>query len=98
VPQAKAAVEITAGAEHDLTGIYRRRLVQRGADGEHGAEVLLDQLVAAIEGRADFPERGPVPPELDGLGIRVYRRLSLPPYCAIYLSEEEPKACCASGS
>ena len=58
----KAGVRLTAGAEHDLLGIYRRRLAQRGADG---AEALLDRLVAGIEGLADHPERGPVPPELE---------------------------------
>ena len=29
----KAAVRLTAGAEHDLAGIYRRRLAQRGQGG-----------------------------------------------------------------
>lgn len=83
---AKAGVRLTAGAEHDLLGIYRRRLAQRGADG---ADALLDRLVAGIEGLADYPERGPVPPELEALGIREYRQLSLPPYRAIYLPAGE---------
>ncbi len=43
-------VRLTAGAEHDLTGIYRRRLLQRGAEGDDGAEALLGQLVKGIEG------------------------------------------------
>lgn len=81
-------VRLTRGAEHDLAGIYRRRLVQRGAEGHDGADALLQTLVAAIEGLTDFPERGPVPPELEALGIAVYRQLSLPPFRIIY----EPSA------
>lgn len=79
----KAAVRLTAGAEHDLAGIYRRRLAQRGAGGADGADALLDSLVAALEGLADYPERGPVPPELEALSIRTLRQLSIPPYRAI---------------
>jgi toxin ParE1/3/4 len=88
VPRPEIAVEITVGAEHDLAGIYRRRLAQRGPDGEDGAEALLDKLVAGLNGLADFPERGPIPPELDALGIDIYRQLSLPPYRVIYLLGE----------
>jgi plasmid stabilization system protein ParE len=83
-----ASVRITAGAERDLAGIYDRRLVQRGADGTDGAEALLDELVAAIIGLADFSHRGPVPPELEVLGIHTYRQLSHPPYRIIYLPDE----------
>ncbi len=85
--QGRVAVRLTAGAEHDLRGIYRRRLAQRGADGADGAEALLDSLVAAIGSLSEFPERGPVPSELEALGIRAYRQLSLPPYRVIYLPE-----------
>lgn len=84
----KAQVLLTAGAEHDLRGIYRRRLAQRGPDGDDGAEALLSRLVAAIEQLADFPERGPIPAELESLGVRIYRQFSLPPYRMIYLTED----------
>ncbi len=80
-------VRLTAGAEHDLSGIYRRRLAQRGAEGSDGAEALLDRLVKGIEELIDYPERGPVPQELEALGIRAYRQLSLPPYRVIYLPD-----------
>lgn len=82
-------VNLTAGAEHDLAGIYRRRLAQRGAGGADGADALLDSLAAALEGLADFPEREPVPPELEALGMRVFRQLSVPPYRVIYLAEAQ---------
>jgi len=87
VGKTRAEVRLTAGAEHDLSGIYRRRLIQRGAEGGDGAEALLDRLVNGIEGLADYPARGPVPPELEAIGIRAYHQLSLPPYRVIYLPE-----------
>lgn len=80
-------VRLTAGAERDFSGIYRRRLAQRGAEGSDGAEALLDRLVNGIEELIDYPERGPVPPELEALGIGAYRQLSLPPYRVIYLPD-----------
>jgi len=82
-------VRLTAGAEHDLTGIYRRRLSQRGAVGEDGAEALLARLVQGIESLAHFPEKGPVPTELEAMGIQDYRQLSLAPYRIIYWAEAE---------
>ncbi|AKM09426.1 type II toxin-antitoxin system RelE/ParE family toxin [Croceicoccus naphthovorans] len=86
---AAAHVRITAGAERDLVGIYERRLAQRGLGGADGADTLLDELVAAIESLADFTHRGPVPPELDALGIHDFRQLSHPPNRIIYLPEQD---------
>ncbi|MDE1919025.1 MAG: type II toxin-antitoxin system RelE/ParE family toxin [Sphingomonadales bacterium] len=73
-------VRLTIGAERDLAGIYRRRLAQRGAEGSDGAEALLNRLTAGIEGLASYPDKGPVPAELEVMGIREYRQLSLSPY------------------
>ncbi|MBX9898665.1 MAG: type II toxin-antitoxin system RelE/ParE family toxin [Qipengyuania sp.] len=80
----RATVRITAGAEADLHAIWRRRLAQRGAGGPDGAEALLDDLVARIEGLADHPAKGPVPPELESLGTRQYRQLAHPPFRIVY--------------
>ncbi len=85
----KAQVRLTQGAEDDLLGIYRRRLAQRGPDGADGANALLDHVTGKLETLADHPERGPVPPELEALGIRTYRQLSIPPFRAIYWPELE---------
>jgi plasmid stabilization system protein ParE len=82
------AVRITAGAENDLAGIYQRRRLQRADEGPDGADALLDRIVAGIEGLADWPERGPIPPELQDLGITAYRQLSLPRFRVIYLPAE----------
>jgi|GEM_PF-707447 len=86
--QAGVRIRITAGAERDLANIYDRRLAQRGAEGPDGADILLEQVVTAIESLADFAHRGPVPPELAALGIHDFRQLSHPPYRIIYLPEE----------
>lgn len=85
----KAQVRLTEGAEGDLLGIYRRRLTQRGPGGSDGAEALLDRIAGKLEALADHPERGQVPPELETLGIRTYRQLSIPPFRAIYWPELE---------
>lgn len=85
-------VFVTSGAEHDLRGIYRRRLAQRGPDGEDGAEALLERIAKTIAGLGVFPQRGPVPPELEALGIHTFRQFSLPPYRIIYLIEEATTA------
>jgi plasmid stabilization system protein ParE len=86
----RAQVYLTAGAEADLSAIYRQRLAQRGAGGDDGAEALLDRLVAAIEGLGEWPARGAVPSELETLGIHIYRQLSLRPFRIIYLPDEGP--------
>ncbi|HWU01287.1 MAG TPA: type II toxin-antitoxin system RelE/ParE family toxin [Novosphingobium sp.] len=85
----RAQVRLTAGAEQDLAGIYRRRMAQRGPGGSDGAEALLLRLVDAIEKLADHPAKGPVPPELEALAIRDYRQLSLPPWRIIYWPHAE---------
>ncbi len=81
-------VRLSIGAERDLSGIYRRRLSQRGGAGEGGAGALLADLVTAIESLASHPAKGPVVPELDALGIREFRQLSRAPFRIIYLPED----------
>jgi len=81
-------VRISAGAERDLAAIWRRRLAQRGPEGPDGADALLDRIVARIEGLSEHPMLGAIPPELEALGIRAYRQLSLPPFRIIYLPQE----------
>jgi toxin ParE1/3/4 len=85
-------VRITHHARRDLAAIYGRRLAQRGAGGSDGADALLDELAAAALSLAEFSLRGPVPPELEALGINDYRQLSVPPYRIIYLPEEHGEA------
>ncbi|GGD82675.1 type II toxin-antitoxin system RelE/ParE family toxin [Croceicoccus mobilis] len=77
-------VRIALGAERDLAAIYRRRSLQRGEGGPDGSDALLDALVEAIESLGTFAARGPVVHELDAIGIREYRQLSLNPYRIVY--------------
>ena len=86
---ARIRIQLAAQAEGDLAAIYNHRLKQRGADGPDGADVLLDTLYNAIETLADFPLRGPIPPELDALGIAQWRQISLWPYRIIYTLEDD---------
>ena len=84
---ASATVTIDDEAADDLYEIYVARLDQRGPDGHDGAEALLDGLMATIESLTTFPERGPIPPELEALGERHWRQISHAPYRIIYLLE-----------
>lgn len=83
-------IEITAGAERDLAGIWRRRLAKRGPDGDDGAHALLNDLVAAVDSLAHNPAKGPLPPELEALGINDFRQLSRPPFRIIYAYRPDP--------
>jgi toxin ParE1/3/4 len=85
----RAQVRLTQGAEDDLLGIYRLRLAERGPGGNDRADALLDHITSKLEALTDHPERGPVPPELQALGIRTYRQISIPPFRAIYWPELE---------
>lgn len=86
------SVVLTRGAEQDLRGIWTRRRQQRGNGGPDGADALLDQLIALIETLAHHPRKGPVPPEMERLGISTYRQLSQAPYRIIYSSERVGQA------
>ena len=86
--RARASIRLTQGAESDLRGIWRRRAAQRGTAGADGADALAAALVDQMQGLADHPARGPVPPELELLGIRGWRQLSHPPYRIIYWLDE----------
>lgn len=84
---ARVAITIADQAADDLYQIYAARLDQRGPEGPDGAEALLDALMVTIHGLADYPERGPVPPELEALGERNWRQITHEPYRVIYLLE-----------
>ncbi|MDP3549033.1 MAG: type II toxin-antitoxin system RelE/ParE family toxin [Novosphingobium sp.] len=82
-------VTISEDAEHDLFGIYNKRLELRGPDGEDGAEALLDSLLAAMERIVRFPESGPNVPELRDMAEPGWRQISLRPYRIIYLLSDD---------
>lgn len=74
-------VLLTRGAEQDLESIqdYISEF-----DCVANASLVLDRLMEAVEGLAQFPERGSYPKELAALGIREYRQTTFKPYRMIY--------------
>ena len=62
------------------------RIVQhvRETQSARRARAVLDQLTAARDSLASFPERGSPPRELLTLGINEYRQIVSPPYRIIY--------------
>jgi toxin ParE1/3/4 len=65
-------VFLTHGAERDLAEIYR---YVASTDSAERADRLLDRVIEAAARLASLPERGPIPRELQSLGIRDYRQL-----------------------
>lgn len=74
-------VLLTRGAEQDLEALYDHIAA---FDSPVSADYVLDQLMAAVESLAQFPERGSHPRELLALGIKDYRQTSFIPYRVIY--------------
>lgn len=74
-------VELTAGAEEDLSAIYRYLAEQASVDT---ADALLDAVLEKIETLETWPERGAVPKELETLGIREFRQVLVAPWRLIY--------------
>lgn len=79
--RARFDVLLTEGAEHDLEAIHDYICE---FDGVANANHVLDELLAAAESLSHFPERGSIPKELIGLGIKEYRQTFFKPYRIIY--------------
>ncbi len=74
-------VLLTRGAERDLEDLYR---YVEASNSTGRADALLDQLLEQAELLGELSERGHVPKELEGLGIRDYRQVLVGPYRVIY--------------
>lgn len=74
-------VLLTTGAQNDLEEIVDYIAEY---DSPANAGRVLDRLEQAVEGLAEFPERGSYPKELLELGIREYRQVFFKPYRLIY--------------
>ena len=74
-------VRLSLGARHDLDSIYSY-LIQVGSlvDPDELIQKLLDKAAQL----STFPLRGNVPKELEALGIRDFRQITMPPYRLIY--------------
>lgn len=74
-------VAIGAGAERDLADIHRWIVDDRGQDA---AERFLDDMIERIETLEHYPLRGPVPREIVGLGMDLFRQSTIGRYRLIY--------------
>ncbi len=74
-------VSVTGGARRDLREIHR---YLREHESPDAADDWLRRLAAAAGSLESTPERGSVPKELKGLGIREYRQVMVGPYRVIY--------------
>jgi toxin ParE1/3/4 len=74
-------VLLTEGAERDLEEIFDH-IAEHDSPGK--ADHVLSRLLEAAECLATFPDRGPLPKELQALGIREYRQTYFKPYRLIY--------------
>lgn len=81
MPGESFEVELTQGAEDDLTAIHGYMVRNRSVDD---ADELLDEFIACVETLERFPQRGSVPKELDALGIREFRQILLRHFRVIY--------------
>lgn len=81
MPEAVYVVELTQGAEDDLEDIHGYIAKVRGADD---ADALIDQFLAVVDTLERFPERGGVPKELEGLGLREFRQVLMRHFRLIY--------------
>ncbi len=77
----KYSVNIVSDAEEDFFSIYRY-VAQYDSHGK--AEKLLSNLEESCISLSKFPNRGHVPPELEGIGIKEYKEIHFKPYRIIY--------------
>lgn len=80
----EASIRYTEQARIDLRQIFEQRLAQRGADRWDGARALIAEILATIDGLANYPERGPQVPELVDLGDKRWRQVLHAPYRVVY--------------
>jgi len=78
---ARFDVLIAEGAEQDFESIHD---YISAFDNVANANRVLDGLMQAVQGLAEFPERGSYPKELLSLGIQEYRQTFFKPYRLIY--------------
>ncbi|SUA91589.1 type II toxin-antitoxin system RelE/ParE family toxin [Pandoraea pulmonicola] len=77
----KYEVMLTDGAQGDLEAIYD---YISEFDCEQSADHVLVQLMKAVSGLSQWPERGNYPRELSSLGIKEYCQVAFKPYRVIY--------------
>lgn len=71
-------------AEEDVFDIYRQILLNTSANA---AEQILGRIEEACESLRENPESGHFPPELERIGVSMYREIHYKPYRVIYQIE-----------
>lgn len=74
-------VLLTDSAAQDLEELYHHIAAN---DAPSKANHVLDKIEEIISRLSELPERGHIPAELRGLGIRDYREVFFKPYRIIY--------------
>ena len=74
-------VRLVVDAEDDLVDIHRYVSVH---DSPGQDDQLLDNLLECCASVSELPDRGHVPPELDRIGVTVFREVHFKPYRIIY--------------
>jgi toxin ParE1/3/4 len=74
-------VRIVEDAEQDLIDIHRYVALH---DSAEKADYVLDQLESLCLRLAELPQRGHTPPELDRIGVTVYREVHFKPFRVLY--------------
>lgn len=79
------AVVLLEAAEWDLLDIHQ--YIEQNDSPESADKLLsgLERIIAALE---TMPERGHFPPELERIGIRLYREIHFKPYRIIYAIDD----------
>ena len=68
-------------AEEDIFSIYRHILKN---DSFSKADFVFGKIDELCNGLREFPERGHIPPELERVGMPLYREIHFKPYRIIY--------------
>lgn len=72
---------VTEDAERDLVDIFRYVAT---TDSVEKADHVLDQLESLCLQLAELPLRGHVPPELERIGVSIFREVHFKPYRVIF--------------
>ena len=75
------SVYLLSGAKQDLLQLHNYVALN---DSPAKADGLIDRLRRTCARLKTIPERGRIPPELERLGIREFREITLEPYRIIY--------------
>jgi toxin ParE1/3/4 len=74
-------VNILIDAEEDILEIYR---YIANNDSVEKAQYLLNKIEEKCLSLSSYPDKGHVPPELERIGVFIYREIHFKPYRIIY--------------